>query len=240
MKIVRACRAGCGVVVTILSLFGCSRDNTGASPSPPRDSREHNGGAQSNDAPVASERVAEPKSADSKQPAREESTTKADSPRTVAAPPGFTQSTDSNAAKPPESGAALSADEQARFDAAAVAWLRALNADDKAAYRALHSDEGWNKSIDWWQNMFTAQRAKFGAITRAYPCTRAVIRFGKFGFQCKDVPDGVSFVAIFEENVGGVFTFSLDATGKISGSSVFIKEEIASYDGGGAKVIYSR
>ncbi|MFN0136678.1 MAG: hypothetical protein ACKVS9_11250 [Phycisphaerae bacterium] len=228
----------CVLCIALALPFGCSRKDAATSQSPAAESQPHSDSPPSRDAPPADAKSADAKSDDATQPSRDESSAK--SPPPAAALPGFTQSTDDKPTKAPESGAVLSADEQARFDAAAVAWLRALNADDKAAYRALHSDDGWTKSIDWWQNMFTAQRAKFGAITRAYPCTRAVIRFGGFGFQCKDVPGGVSFVAIFEENVGGVFTFSLDATGKISGSSVFIKEEIASYDGGAAKPIYSR
>lgn len=153
--------------------------------------------------------------------------------------PGFTPAREGPSSAP-VGGAPLTPEEQMRYDAVARAWLTALNAEDQDAYRGLHSDEGWAKSIDWWQNMFAGQRAKFGPIVRAYPCTREVIRFGRFGFQCGDLPNAVSFVAIFEERVGGVFSFTLDAEGKIAATSVFIKEEIATYDPGPTEPIYSR
>lgn len=136
----------------------------------------------------------------------------------------------------PAAATPLTKEEQTRYDAVAAALVKAMNAEDRKAYRALHTDEAWESTIDWWRDMFAAQRAKFGPIVLAYPCTRETLRFGKMGFR----GEGTTFVAIFEEKVGGAFSFEINADNKITSTSVFIKEEMASYDGGGAKPIYER
>ncbi len=138
---------------------------------------------------------------------------------------------------PASRAAALSPKEQQRYDQVAIALLQAIKADDKAAYRALHSDEGWNTAIDWWQAMFVRQRARFGPITRAYPGVRGMIRFSKFAYE-SELADGASFVILFEEKVGGVLTFRLDEAGKIAATSVFIKEELREYAPDGVKPIF--
>lgn len=133
--------------------------------------------------------------------------------------------------------AALSRQEQERYDRVAVKLLLAMKAEDAAAYRALHSDEGWSTAIDWWQAMFAQQRARFGPITRAYPGVRGPIRFDKFGYE-SGVPDCVAFVVRFEERVGGVLAFRLNDAGKIVATSVFIKEELRDYQPEGVKPIF--
>lgn len=133
----------------------------------------------------------------------------------------------------------LSQQEQARYDAVALALTRALNAEDNAAYRALHTDAGWNEAIDWWRDMFAAQRARFGPIVRVYPCVRGVVRFGRMGYR-GDLPSGATFVVRFEETCGGALSIQINAEGKIEKSSVFIKEELVDYDAAGAKPIYER
>ena len=143
----------------------------------------------------------------------------------------------SGARSPASRATALTPKEQQRYDQAAVALLRAIKADDKAAYRALHSDEGWNTAIDWWQAMFVKQRARFGPITRAYPGVRGAIRFSKFAYE-SELESGASFVIRFEEKVGGVLTFRLDEAGKIAATSVFIKEELREYSPDGVKPIF--
>lgn len=151
---------------------------------------------------------------------------------------GWTASPNAAGAKRASSApSTLSAEEQKRFDAVAVALLRAMKADDKSAYRELHSDAGWNSSIDWWQALFARQRANFGPLVRAYPCIRGQIRFGKYGYD-PDLKDSVSFVAVFEERVAGVFSFRLNADGKIDATSVYIKEELREYHPEGVKPIW--
>lgn len=130
----------------------------------------------------------------------------------------------------------LTKEEQARYDAVATKLVTAINAEDRNAFRALHTDEAWEAAIDWWRDMFAVQRAKFGPIVKAYPCTRETLRFGKMGFR----GEGTSFVAIFEEKVGAALTFELNADNKITSTSVFIKEELRSYEAGDVKPIYEK
>lgn len=130
----------------------------------------------------------------------------------------------------------LTEDEQARYDAVAAALVTAINAEDRKAYRALHTDEAWEAAIDWWRDMFAAQCAKYGPVVKAYPCTRETLRFGKMGFR----GEGTSFVAIFEEKVGAALTFELNADNKIISTSVFIKEELRGYEAGDLKPIYEK
>lgn len=130
----------------------------------------------------------------------------------------------------------LTKEEQVRYDRVAAALVTAINAEDRKAYRALHTDEAWESAIDWWRDMFAAQCAKFGPMVKAYPCTRETLRFGKMGFR----GEGTSFVAIFEEKVGAALTFELNADNKITRTSVFIKEELRHYEAGDAKPIYEK
>lgn len=130
----------------------------------------------------------------------------------------------------------LTKEEQVRYDAVAAALVTAINAEDRKAYRALHTDEAWESAIDWWRDMFAVQRAKFGPMVKAYPCTRETLRFGKMGFR----GEGTSFVVIFEEKVGAALSFELNVDNKITRTSVFIKEELRSYEAGEVKPIYEK
>lgn len=147
---------------------------------------------------------------------------------------GASQPTSAPSESPP-----LTADEQKRYDAVALALLRALEKEDKVAYRALHTDAAWNDAIDWWRDLFAAQRASFGPIVRGYPCARGLIRFGKLGYR-SELANGAICVVRFEDKVGGAFSFELDKDGKIARTSVFIKEELAQYDPKDVKPIYER
>lgn len=125
-----------------------------------------------------------------------------------------------------------------RYARVAVALVTAINAEDRAAYRELHTDEGWRTAIDWWQNMFAMQTSKFGRIDRAWPPTRGVVRVGGLGFRGNEGDAGATVMVRFEDGVGGALTFVLDEHDKIASTSVFIKEELGHYAPDGVQPIY--
>lgn len=131
----------------------------------------------------------------------------------------------------------LTREEQLRYNRVARMLVEAINSKDKKTYRGLHTDEGWAGAIDWWQDMFARQTMRFGKIERAYAPRRGITRVGKMGFG-GDARNGASFLAIFEDQVGGIFSFELNDEDKIRHTSVFIKEELASYQDFGEKPIY--
>lgn len=131
----------------------------------------------------------------------------------------------------------LTAAEQARYDRVARTLVGSLNAHDSKTYRDLFTDEAWENAIDWYRDMFAVQLMRFGKIERAYAPNRGMIRVGKMGIG-GDARGGASFVAIFEDQVGGVFSIELNDKDQIVHSSVFIKQEIAAFDGWDAKPIY--
>lgn len=129
--------------------------------------------------------------------------------------------------------------DQERYDRAARKLVEAINSHDKKAYRDLHTDEAWTNAIDWWRDMFAAQVLRFGPIQRAYQPQRGMVRAGKIGMG-GDERNGASFVVIFGKKVGGLFSFELNDNDKITHTSVFIKEELAGFNGWNAKLIYER
>ncbi len=129
--------------------------------------------------------------------------------------------------------------EQKRYDRVALRLVQAINGRDQRAYRSLFTDEAWSDAIDWWREMFVKQVLKFGKIERAYPPQRGTIRFGKMGMG-GDERNGASFVAIFGNKAGGLFSFELNDKDKIVYTSVFIKEELAQYDKWNAKPIFEK
>lgn len=131
----------------------------------------------------------------------------------------------------------LSAAEQARYDRVARTLVESLNAHDTKTYRGLFTDEAWANAIDWYRDMFAVQLMRFGKIERAYAPNRGIVRVGKMGIG-GDARNGASFVAIFEDQVGGVFSIELNDQDQIVHSSIFIKQEIAAFDGWDAKPIY--
>jgi hypothetical protein len=131
----------------------------------------------------------------------------------------------------------LTAVEQARYDRVARTLVESLNAHDKKTYRSLFTDEAWGNAIDWYREMFATQLMSFGKIERAYAPRRGIVRVGKMGIG-GDARGGASFVAIFEDQVGGVFSIELNDKDQIVHSSVFIKQELAAFDGWEAKPIY--
>lgn len=132
----------------------------------------------------------------------------------------------------------LSQTDRERYTRVGVALVTAINAEDRDAYRALHSDEGWNTAIDWWQNMFAMQTGRWGRIDRAWPPTRGVIRVGGMGFRGSEGEGGATVMIRFEEGVGGALTFALDENDKIRSTSVFIKEELGQYAPADATPVY--
>ena len=131
----------------------------------------------------------------------------------------------------------LTAAEQVRYDRVARTLVTALNAHDKTTYRKLFTDDAWENAIDWYRDMFAVQLMRFGKIERAYSPSRGIVRVGKMGIG-GDARNGASFVAIFEDQVGGVFSIELNDKDQIVHSSIFIKQEIAAFDGWDAKPIY--
>jgi hypothetical protein len=132
----------------------------------------------------------------------------------------------------------LSEADRERYTRVAASLVTAINAEDRVAYRALHTDEGWNTAIDWWQNMFAMQTSKWGRIDRAWPPTRGVIRVGGIGFRGDEGERGATVMIHFEEGVGGALTFALDENDKIRSTSVFIKEELGDYAPAGVTPIF--
>lgn len=164
-----------------------------------------------------------------------------ESPAPHALPPGMSFQSAGN----PESAEQIEKDvkpltdaERERYKQVAVALVTAINAEDRNAYRALHTDKGWNTAIDWWKNMFALQTSKWGRINRAWPPTRGIVRVGGLGFRGDEGASGATVMIHFEDGPGGALTFSLDPSGKIDHTSVFLKEELGHYAPAGVKPIY--
>lgn len=137
----------------------------------------------------------------------------------------------------PEDKPPLTKAEQARYDRVTRALVEALNTGDKKGYRDLFTDEGWENAIDWYRDMFAVQLMRFGKIERAFPPQRGIVRVGKMGFG-GDARNGATFVAIFEDQVGGLFSIELNDQDRIVHSSVFIKHELASFSDWDVEPIY--
>ncbi|MEQ8765618.1 MAG: hypothetical protein RL885_16960 [Planctomycetota bacterium] len=136
-------------------------------------------------------------------------------------------------------GKPLTEAERKQYSEIARKLVQAINAEDREAYRALHTDAAWSEAIDWWRDMFPQQIARFGRISKAWTPVREMIRFGGMGFRGGD-GNMVTLVIRFEEPMGGALSFELDDAGKIQRTSVYIKEELAHYapEGEKAKLIY--
>ncbi len=133
----------------------------------------------------------------------------------------------------------LSDAERARYSQVATELVRAINDENREAYRALHTDEAWESAIPWWRDMFPLQISRFGRIAKAYAPVRGMIRFGGMGFQGGE-GEMATVVVRFEEPTGGALSFEIDDANKITKTSVFIKEELAHYspEGKDAELIY--
>ena len=148
-------------------------------------------------------------------------------------------STQESAPPPSMSEAAepLSSADQARYAEVGRNIVVALNSEDDAAYRALFSAEGWSSSIDWVQDMFALQSARYGRIARAYTPKRGAIRMGTVAFR-GDEGNGATMLLRFEEEIGCAFSFVLDKSNKIAHTSVFLKQELYLTEPDGLDVIY--
>jgi hypothetical protein len=132
---------------------------------------------------------------------------------------------------------ALTPDERRRYARVAVELVRAINEEDRAAYRALFTDAGWSAAFTWWRDMFALQTATYGRIARAYAPRRGLISFGGMAFR-GDEGGGATFIVHFEEPNGAALSFALDGSGRIDHTSVFVKQELFGLDPGPTEIIY--
>lgn len=141
---------------------------------------------------------------------------------------------------PPASDARgpLDAAERARYAKVGRAVVEDLATGDLAAFRALHSDGGWDSSDAWWRSLLAPQRQRFGTIVEAWGPHRGTIRCGGFSFQ--EEGGGVTVVVRFQVQVGAALTFTLDPDGKIAGGKVFVSEGLASAPPEGLPVLWKR
>jgi len=133
-------------------------------------------------------------------------------------------------------GPELTEAQQKRYNAVGLALIRAIDAGDKSAYRALFTDEGWNSAMEWWRDMFAVQIKRFGGIEKAWAPTRGVIVVGRIGVSGRG--DGAGMLVKFEEPAGGLLTFTLDDTDRIVATNVFIKEELGQAEPEGLSLLY--
>jgi hypothetical protein len=118
----------------------------------------------------------------------------------------------------------------------ALALARALATGDAKSYRALHTDAGWAQADDWWQAMLANQKERFGGVARIEGPLRGVIRAGTTGVG---VPrHGAAILVRFAKPMGASMSFTLDSTGKIVTSSLWIQDWLAAADTGGAEVLW--
>jgi len=125
---------------------------------------------------------------------------------------------------------------QKRYNAVGLALVKAINAGDKSAYRALFTDEGWDSAMEWWRDMFAVQVKRFGRIEKAWAPTRGVIVVGRIGVSGQG--DGAGMLVRFEEPAGGLLTFTLDDTDHIVATTVFIKEELGHAEPEGLSLLF--
>jgi len=140
------------------------------------------------------------------------------------------------APKQPMDGPGLTEAQQRRYNAVGLALVKAINAGDTASYRALFTDEGWSSAIDWWRDMFARQTKLFGRIEKAWAPIRGVVVVGKIGVRGDG--NGAGMLVKFEQPAGGLLTFTLDDTDRISATNVFVKEELGYAEPEGLTLLY--
>lgn len=156
-----------------------------------------------------------------------------------------------SAADAPPAGARAVTDggalpEPAPFDSATAAryadvarrLAAAMGTSDAAAFRALHTDAGWERAGDWWQEMLAGQRRSFGPVRLAMGPFRGVIRAGGIGVGVP--PDGAAVLLLFERDAGAAMSFVLGPDGRIADASVWVQRELAAADTAGAGVLWRR
>lgn len=131
----------------------------------------------------------------------------------------------------------LTETEQERYDGVARTLVEAINSGNEKKYRALFTDEGWNSSIDWWRDMFSAQISSFGKIEKAWSPRRGIVQVGTLGAGSEW--GGARFLVKFEEPTGGVLTILLNDQDKITRTDVFIHRGLGYQDPSEGELIYT-
>jgi hypothetical protein len=123
-----------------------------------------------------------------------------------------------------------------RYRETAILLARAIATGDREAFRALHSDAGWEQTDDWWKAMLVDQKKRFGAVVRVVGLLRGAIRMGGTGLGLPR--DGAAILLRFKGEAGASMSFVLDAAGKIERSSLWVATELAQADTGGVAVLW--
>jgi len=124
----------------------------------------------------------------------------------------------------------------ARYHDVSVRLAAALATGDTAAFRALHSEAGWEKAIDWWREMLRNQRRALGEIVRVVGPLRGQIRMGGTGLGLP--AEGAAILCHLGDKAGASMSFTLDADGRIAESSVWVARELAGAHPEGAEVLW--
>lgn len=123
-----------------------------------------------------------------------------------------------------------------RYRATAVRLARAIATGEAEAFRALHTDAGWEQTDDWWKAMLVNQKKRFGPVVRVVGPLRGVIRMGATGVGLPR--DGAAILLRFKGAAGASMSFVLDAEGRIERSSLWVAEELAQAETGDAAVLW--
>jgi hypothetical protein len=113
----------------------------------------------------------------------------------------------------------------ARYRAVASKLAAAVGENDARAFRALHSEAGWERADDWWKAMMANQRRSFGRVMSVRGPVRGVVRAGGIGVGVP--PEGMGVLVLFERGAGAVMNFVLDQEGLIERSNLWVQRELA-------------
>ncbi|MHC4975776.1 MAG: hypothetical protein ACYTF7_04115 [Planctomycetota bacterium] len=131
----------------------------------------------------------------------------------------------------------LSEEDAIRYRHIATQLVKHIVESNPEEYRKLFTDEGWEESIPWWHQMFSAQRDAFGPIIRAYAPTRKLLRASDVGVQ-GPFADGAAFVIQFEDSGGGLLSIKLNDENKIEATDVFVIGALGEYQDTPENTIY--
>jgi len=113
----------------------------------------------------------------------------------------------------------------ARYHDTAARLAAAVGTNDARAFRALHSDVGWEKADDWWKAMMADQRRSFGRVSSIRGPLRGVVRANGIGVGVPS--EGVGVLVLFDRGAGAVMNFVLDDDGLIERSNLWVQRELA-------------
>jgi thiol-disulfide isomerase/thioredoxin len=155
---------------------------------------------------------------------------------------GIPQDKPASNERPGPEGAAddkpLTGDELVRYTLVGQKLVKAINSEDREAYRALFTDEAWESAIPWWREMFSSQISSFGRIETAFSPRRGTVRIGEKMSYSAESENGATLMVRFEEQAGGALTFELNADNLIISSNVYISREMAQYNDSSAAPIF--